>query len=296
MAVIDAIRTDSMAGVPVRRLRIVVEGSPGIWHYIATIVPYALPDGGFAVIPAYQGRDGYVCKYHLKDTFSHLIAATGHGIFDGQLTTRRIKLSFHSDGATQIAGGEGSTFTRSGRDQNGGFRGIGILGRPFSMPVISGSVFGLTCFGLHHYPRARAIDGAIRFSNRELGRRGLLSRGAILLTGFLVLRSEAVERFEVSFQTRIRSVRWNGHTGTRERMELRVANLRNEHCYLALDCTRIRKEPTGRNPSGFMMSSQRSAENIGISVFVPRPANSHVYRTLDRGSVPVNVVRAPGFE
>lgn len=291
-----ATRSDPMADVPVRRLRIAVESSPDVWHYIATILPYGLPDGGFAVVPAYPGHDGYASKACITDTFSHLIAPPRPYLFGGCFTTRRVKLSFHSDGVTQLSGGDGAAFTRSGRDQNGNFRGVGIIGRPFSNPVISGGVFSLTCWGLHHYPRARAMDGAIRFNNRELGRRGLLGRGMILLTGFLVSRAEAVERFDISSQRRIRSARWNGMTGGKERMELRVANLRNAHCYLAVDCIRIPKGQTDRNLAGFMMSSQRSRGNIGIFVVVPRPRNALACDTLDRGIARSSVIRSPGFE
>lgn len=280
--------------VAVRRWRIVVENTSGAWRYIATIVLYGLPDGGFAVIPAYQGREGYICKYRLKDTYSHFVPPTQSALFDGRRVTRRVKLSFHRDGATQISAADVSTSVLSGPDGQGGFRGIGIIGRLLESPVYSGAVFSLTCWGLEHYPRARTMKRSICFSRTDLGRKGLLGRGTILLMGYLIQRREPVEWIEVESQTRLRSTRWNGITGRRERMELRLVNLRNEHSYLGIDCTRMPKGRFERNPSGFMMSSQRSLDDVGIQVVFPPPSFARSYGTLDRGILPHEVIKPFG--
>ena len=274
----------ALLGIPSRRMRILVEIAPGAWRYIAKIIPYANPDGGFAVVPAYQGHEGYITKLKLVDTFSHLIPAQPPRMFDGHAVSHRVKLSFHSDGATQISAADITTSVFSGRDTGGDFKGVGVLGHPFSRPVNSGSVFSLTAWGLHHYRKTDIKGDAVRFSRLELGRRGSLGGSAFLLKGFLIKKSEDVEVVNIESDMRIRSVRWNGTTGRKELMELRVINLRNHDSCLAISCRRTRTPTADGHPSGYMMSGQRSvSESIGIHVFFPRPNSAKFYRTLDRG-------------
>ncbi len=205
-------------------------------------------------------------------------------MFGGHAVSHRVKLSFHSDGATQISAADITTSVFSGRDTTGDFKGVGVLGHPFSRPVSSGSVFSLTTWGLYHYPKTNATRDTIRFSRVELGRRGLLGGGAFLLQGFLIKKSEDVEAVNIESDImKIRSVRWNGITGRKELMELRVINLRNDDSCIAIGCRRIPRPRADRNPSGYMMSGQRSiAESIGIHVFFPRPRFAKFYHTVDR--------------
>jgi len=286
---IDQITTtqDAIRRLPCRQLRVVVETSPDVWRYIAKIQPYGA-DGGFAVIPAYEGQKGFLSKIKLTDSFSHPVRPPQPRMFDSRTVSYRIKLSFHPDGATQISAADGSpgmaTPVTSGPDGRGDFKGMGIMARPFSQPVFTGGVFGITAFGLHHYRRASVVKDTVRFSSLELGKRGLLGRAAVRLMGYLIKRSEDVEILDLGPPPRIRSRRWNGITGRRELMELRVCNLRNEHCYLAIDCTRVPVPKADRNPSGYILSSQRSLQDVGIIVSFPPPKNPSAYNTLDRAA------------
>jgi hypothetical protein len=134
--------------VPSRRVRILAEHTPGVWRYIAKVVPYKLPDGGFAFIPAYPGFSGHIMKIKMADTFSHLVQPPPPVILEGRSVSHRIKASFHHDGSTQISGADSTTSVTSGREADGAFKGLGILGRPFSTPVFTGSVIGMTAWGL----------------------------------------------------------------------------------------------------------------------------------------------------
>jgi hypothetical protein len=151
------------------------DAAPGVdGRYVAKIVPYKLPDGGFAFIPAYPGFNGHIVKVKMADTFFHLVQPRPPVILDGRSVSHRIKASFHDDGSTQISGAGSTTSVTSGREVGGTFKGMGALGRPFSTPVFTGSVIGMTAWGLPFYPRANVSKDVIRFSSAELGKKGLL--------------------------------------------------------------------------------------------------------------------------
>ena len=277
--------------------RVLVENTPGIWRYIAKIVPYGKADGGFAVVPAYPKRGGAIVKIRLKDTFSHFVHPTGGSVVDSRNVTNRVKLSFHPDGVTQISGADDYGTVTSGLDQStGAFKGMGVHGRPFSRPVTSGSVFSMTAWGLAFYPKTTTEKKTIRFSSLDLGKQGLIGRSAVLLQGFLIHRSEPVEVINVGGQVRVRSVRWNGHTGRREAMELRVCNLYNDQSYLALRCFRQSNPKVERNPSGYMLNSQRGMnDDTGLHALFPAPSRAApFYKTLDRGVIMPKLILPPG--
>jgi hypothetical protein len=269
-------------------MRILVEHAPGIWRYVATLSPYNLPDGGFAFIPAYRGFDGHVMKIKLKDTYSHLVHPQPPVILDGRSVSHRVKASFHHDGSTQINGADSSISVTAGREPDGAFKGMGILGRPFARPVNSGSVIGMTAWGLSFYP-TRPFDSkrTIRFSRTELGKKGLLERAAVLVQGYLIRRSEKVRVVSEYPDLRIQTVRWNGILGIRQDMELRVCNLYSPDAYLAIDCSRIPLPKVDGNPAGYMMSTQRDPlEDIGLQVVFPAPRGARAVSGLAESGFP----------
>jgi hypothetical protein len=280
----------------VKRTRILVEASPGVWRYIAKIVPYGSNDGGFALVPAYTGKGGSVHKIRFKDTFSHLVRAQNPVLIDMKKVTNRIKLSFHADGATQISGADDPGTVTSGRDPvTGVFKGMGVSGRPFTNPVISGSIFSMTAWGLAFYPRTEVEKDTIRFSRVELGRRGIMGPSAVLLQGFLIHRNEPVEFTEENGGIRCSSIRWNGHRGVREKMELRVFNTRSDQVYLALSCFRIPQPKVDRHASGYTISSQRSPDDhTGLHIFFPAMRVPASWRTLDRGILKPEIILPMG--
>jgi len=281
---------------PARRLRVIVENSPGVWRYVAKIIPYGKRDGGgFALVPAYMERKGYVCKIKVTDTFSHTFVPPQPAMFDGCTISQRIKLSFHADGATQISGADSGNLVTSGRDFAGAFKGMGILGRPFSNPVLTGGIFSITIWGLQHYPRSTVKKDTIQFSRIDLGKRRILTGDAIILSGYLVKRTDGVNHFFANGEHRVLSRRWNGGLGIKENMELRVCNLHNEHSFLAIDCIRMSHVKADRKPSGYMLSSQRDKDNVGIHAFYPPPKFVSAYRTLDRGFSKPKIIKPLGY-
>jgi hypothetical protein len=281
---------------PCRRMRILVENSPGVWRYIAKIVPYGKGDGGFAVVPAYRGRGGAVLKIRLIDTFSHLIRPRDPVVVDRRTVTNRIKLSFHPDGMTQVSAANGSSTVISGLDQNtGAFRGMGVHGAPFSRPVESGAVFGMTVWGLEHYPRTELTKDTIRISRLELGKRGLLNRAAISLEGYIIHRKHPFSATNNEGGPQVRLVHWNGTLGVREIMDLRVCNLHSEESYVGIRCFRIPKPRVDKNPSGYMLASQRDRiEHTGLNVFFPAPGRALMGKTLDRGLIAPSLIMPLG--
>jgi len=281
---------------PCQRIRVLVENTPGVWRYIAKIVPYGKIDGGFAIVPAYSGTGGAVYKIKLKDTFSHIVSPTNPVILEKQTVTNRIKLSFHSDEATQVSGADDLGTVTSGREHaTGVFKGMGILAPPFTRPVISGSVFSMTSWGLEHYPRTDIKKDTIRFSSLDLGRRGIIGRSAVKLDVYLIHRKHSVEFIKAGADLQTKSPRWNGELGIKEMMELRVCNLRSDEIYLGLSCFRRPNLKVDRNPSGYMLSSQRSlAEDTGLHVFFPAPRGAPSWKTLDRGIIRPKLVLPMG--
>jgi hypothetical protein len=73
-------------------------------------------------------------------------------------------------------------------------------------------------------------------------------------------------------------------------MELRVCNLYSPDSYLAIDCVRRPVPRADRNPSAYMMSTQRDYENVGLHAFFPAPRGAKTYGTLNRGVVPGRLI------
>ncbi|WP_395494517.1 hypothetical protein [Acetobacter sp. KSO5] len=268
-----------------KRKRILVESSPGVWRYIAKIIPYGLPDGGFALVPSYEHNEVGIFKIQLLDTFSHLIAPPDPIATDYQKASNRIKISFHHDGATQISGADTTGAIISGRHKESGeFKGLGILGRPFSAPTFTGAVLGMTAYGLSLYPRTNITKNTIRFSRDDIGRKWQLSRGAVILEIYLMHRKQEVEFYKVDNEIRCHAIRWNGATGLREKMDLRVFNLRSEEVYLGVRCYTRTTPKTDGNISGYMLSTQRDKNtNMGLLILCPPPRKALNSRSLDRG-------------
>jgi hypothetical protein len=73
-------------------------------------------------------------------------------------------------------------------------------------------------------------------------------------------------------------------------MELRVCNLYSPDSYLAIDCVRRPVPKADRNPSGYMMSTQRGYDHVGLHAFFPAPRGAKTHGTLNRGPVPKRLI------
>lgn len=279
-----------------KRKRILVESSPGIWRYIAKIIPYGKSDGGFAFVPSYEHNETGIMAIQALDTFSHLIKPADPTIVDYQKANNRIKISYHPDGATQISGAGETGTIRSGREKKTGeFKGMGILAHPFSAPTYSGGILGMTSWGLVHYPRTSIVKDTILFHRNDFQRKSLLSKGCVYLEIFAISRREKMDFYKHDDEIRCRSIRWNGTLGLREKMDLRVFNLRTDEMYLGIRC--FARQPPSENgyPSGYMMSTQRGRnDQVGLMVFCPPHRKNPNVRSLDRGLLRPKIIMPLG--
>jgi hypothetical protein len=114
---------------------------------------FAYGDGGFGIsVPYHSAQKGWACKMPIDYRLSHMaIPRTDRIEFSAE---DRVKLSLHPDGFTQFSTG-GALPVKSGRHIDGKPKGLGVLGQPFSNPVLTGPTFGVMVWGLHEYPLMR---------------------------------------------------------------------------------------------------------------------------------------------
>ena len=273
-------RTASFRSRTIKEVRVLFEDPSGTWRKITKIVPYKIPDGGFAImLPYHRARQGYLFKLQVSDSISGAIL-TKSKIVDEYTASERIKLSFHSNGFTQFSSVSGNTIL-SGLDQKTGkIKGLGIMAKPFSTPVWSGSAFWIGIWGLDSFEKATPGLKDICFTSADLSRRGILSNqtNCVFLQGYLVKPN--LLRVHGKFPD-IRCVEnlWDQAYGKKMPKQLRVIALHSNEVVLMIEAYRFRGSyPT---PSGYIMCSPRDAHDHSINAIYPRRVLRTVSKSLD---------------
>jgi hypothetical protein len=146
-----------------------VEHPRGAFRKLTKIVPYGLPDGGFAVmVPSHKANEGLLSKAQVFDSvFARSLILPAPSVIELYSVSSKIKLSFHSDGATQFSSMDGRII--SGKDPTTGeFKGLGIQARPFIRPVWSGPTLGIEAWGLEDFEECELSENVLLFTQREL--------------------------------------------------------------------------------------------------------------------------------
>lgn len=112
---------------------------------VLQIQPYG--GGGFAVLaPYHSARSGWLMKIPVD--YTQKLMHIPRTEMTEYTATDRVKLSFHPDGFVQFSG-ENPQKIRSGRDENGDPKGLGILMQhDLYETITTGPTFGINVWGL----------------------------------------------------------------------------------------------------------------------------------------------------
>jgi hypothetical protein len=149
-------------------IRIVFEHPPGRHRKLTKIVPYSLPEGGFAVmVPYHHANEGMLSKEQVFDSLSRSLILPRPKVVKAYSVSSKAKLSFHSNGMTQFSSMDGKII--SGIDSTTGeFKGLGIKARPFLQPSWSGPTFAVQAWGLDGFEECKLGKSDIVFTYSEL--------------------------------------------------------------------------------------------------------------------------------
>jgi hypothetical protein len=114
---------------------------------ITKLIP--MSDGGFSVlVPYHSGHKGVVSKIQTDYRRPAEPLSGAETVEFG--AEDKVKLSLHYDGFAQFSG-EQQGKIRSGRDENGTPKGIGVIGKPLADPVRTGPTFAVIVWGLDEF-------------------------------------------------------------------------------------------------------------------------------------------------
>jgi hypothetical protein len=124
--------------------------------------------GGFAVLlPYHEAKEGVLAKSPLDYSTPgmNLYRINEMVAFSA---SDNVKMSYHSNGFVHFSRA-GKTKIRSGQDEKGEFKGLGVKTRPLRSPITSGATFGVMCWGLDKFTTLAAVDDTCQiFDEREI--------------------------------------------------------------------------------------------------------------------------------
>lgn len=258
---------------------IAVEHPKGVFRKITKILPYKLPDGGFAImIPYHQANEGLLYKAQAFDTLSQSLILPPPAVAKAYRASSKAKLSFHSDGTTQFSSMNGRII--SGKDsQTGEFKGLGIMAHTFARPVRSGPTLGVDVWGLEDFQEQDRAGNVLLFSQEEL--RNPLLRGPsnyVRLEIYVLSRRDRLASWEYYPNYRATMRVWNKHFGSFGTREIRLIALHSPDAALAVLAMQM---PGNLQRSGFILSSPRDERSYGLYAEYPIPSDALVRESLD---------------
>lgn len=271
----------------VESVRIVIEYPCGTWRKLTRIVPYPLPDGGFGVmVPYHKAGKGLLFKARVHDTIAGLVRLPPPARISRYIASNSVKLSFHSDGATQFSTMDHKNKIISGRDPvTGEFKGLGIMSRPFTNPVWSGPTFSIVAWGLSQFEVCKPGSEDIIFTAAEMINPYLRSakQDAICLEAYILSRAKPTASTTDFPGYRAIMRYYNSKLAVFGSREIRLIALHNEE---ALVGVHVAKFPNiFRSRSGYRIASPRDENDNGIYAHYP-PDERGDFSCLDYGVHP----------
>jgi hypothetical protein len=270
--------------VNAKRIKIAVEDDEGKYRSLTKIVPY--PDGGFAVLaPYHAAKEGYLFKIAIPEELRGRFDTPHPAEIHRYSAADRVKLSFHPDGFVQFSSENPSTI-RSGRDERGEPKGLGILRPPLSEPIVSGPTFGLVAWGLSDFAECLYSErNVVRFSQADLyyGRgstpmsepKGIGIDGIVFPSIFWeAVRGEPPnQRLKMAFRELVSGF---------ATVDVRVVSLENSNVFIGLFLSRFDIE--FRSASGFELCSPGDKAHFRMFAIYPKPEDVLIRQTLDFAS------------
>jgi hypothetical protein len=248
---------------------VVIEHPRGVFRKLTKIVPYGLPDDGFAVIvPYHKANEGLLSKTQVFDSISNSLILPPPAVAEIYSASSKVKLSFHSDGTTQFSGMNGRI--TSGEDPiTGEFKGLGITAGPFTQPVWSGPTLGIDACGLEHFEKCKPGKTDLLFKHEELRNPYMRGPSNSVRIEFYVQsrrRPLASKGYFPDYRATMRV--WNRHSRLFGTREVRLLALHSPEATLAVFAAHLPDIRMTR--SGFTLSSPRDAESYGLYATYPR--------------------------
>ena len=249
-----------------------VEHPKGILRKLTKIVPYGLPDGGFAVmVPYHKANQGLLSKAQVFDSISRSLILPPPSVVELYSVSSKVKLSFHSDGTTQFSSMDGSII--SGKVQTTGeIKGLGIMARPFNRPVRTGPTLAIDAWGLEDFEECRPSANRLLFTQRELRNpfmpfmRRLAS--SVRMENYILSRREplASEGYFPNYRSKMRV--WNPNSKLIGTRDIRLIALHSTEAALAVFAAHFPN--IGNTRSGFTISSPKDKNSYGLYATYPR--------------------------
>jgi hypothetical protein len=263
----------------VKPVRIIIEHPAGVWRKLIRIVPYS--DGGFAVMmPYHVEHSGFLYKARVHDTRTKLLRLPQPIMVSRYIATNKVKMSFHSDGATQFSSMNGRII--SGRDSaTGAFKGLGIMARPFTDPVTTGPTFGIMAWGLTQFETCKPGETDIRFTVAEMAnpyhRHDVAP--AVGFAAHIITRMRPIASTPTFPDYRAIWKMWIPVFGTFENREVRLIALHSDDAAIKIHAKMIPNMFSSL--SGFQFGSPRDKDDCGIYAVYPRQRGMWAHQSLD---------------
>lgn len=263
-------------------ITIAVEHPKGVFRKITKIIPYKLPDGGFAVlIPYHQANEGLLYKAQAFDTLSQSLILPPPTVAKAYRANSKAKLSFHSDGTTQFSSMNGRII--SGKDpRTGEFKGLGIMAHTFTNPVVSGPTLGIDVWGLEDFQEQDKAGSVLLFSQEEL--RNPFLRGSsncVRVEIYVLSRRDRLASWGYYPNYRATMRVWNKYFASFGTREIRLIALHSPDVALGVFAAHM---PGNLGRSGFTLSSPRDEQSFGLYAEYPIPPDALVRESLDYSS------------
>jgi hypothetical protein len=251
---------------------VAVEHPKGVFRKLTKIVPYRLPDGGFAVmVPYHKANEGILSKQQVFDSLSRRLILPPPSVFEMYSVSSKVNLSFHADGTTQFSGMDGDVI--SGKDPTTGeFRGLGIMAHPFTKPVRSGPALAIVAWGLEDFEVCELSEDVLLFTQPELRNPYMPWPSNSVCIEFYMpsLRQPLASKgYFPDYRSPIRL--WNPNSKLLRTQEMRLIALQSPEVALAVFAMHVPNNQTVR--SGFTISSPRDRKSFGLYATYPRTQN-----------------------
>ena len=258
---------------------IAVEHAKGTLRKITKIVPYRLPDGGFAVMmPYHEANEGLLYKAQAFDTLSHSLILPRPTVAEAYRVSSKAKLSLHSDGTTQFSSMNGHII--SGKDpQTGEFKGLGIIAHPFAQPVTSGPTLAIDAWRLEEFQEQDPTGSVLLFTQEQLRDPFMQTSSSCVRVEIYALSRRDPLASRGYFPNYSATMRvWNKHLGTFGTREIRLIALHNPEVALGVFVAHM---PNIRQHSGFSLAGRRDVQCYGLYAEYPISTSVHTHKSLD---------------